>query len=268
MNHLCNLNFRNLADGKNICFSRAYAAADLRPITINRPVVLISDNTATQADGTHFSWIPPNVIRWYTPNACVQNSRVRGIPVGIASPIANQPNNPWYKTVAWNGDFEHVRRHMGKQKKKWLFASFAIETNPGERTAAIQAANAYIGDKTVVCFDRTPAGGTIPPMLFERFISSMAEHRFVLSPPGTRIDCMRTWEALYLGCIPICKRSLAMSFFSDLPILFIDHWNEVTPKNLERAEENLRSKWANTGMLWIEWWQQEIQRDLQQVVIG
>ena len=51
---------------------------------------------------------------------------------------------------------------------------------------------------------------------------------FCISPPGNGIDCHRIWECLYLKCIPIVKYHHAFEQFKDLPILFIDDWNEVT----------------------------------------
>ena len=40
-----------------------------------------------------------------------------------------------------------------------------------------------------------------------RYYIHIARSKFVLSPPGLGMDCYRTWEALYLGSIPIVLNS-------------------------------------------------------------
>ena len=44
-------------------------------------------------------------------------------------------------------------------------------------------------------------------------MSELSSYKFALSPEGNGIDCHRTWECLYLGVIPIVKKSVALSFF-------------------------------------------------------
>lgn len=60
------------------------------------------------------------------------------------------------------------------------------------------------------------------------------EHLFILSPPGNGLDCHRTWEALALGNLPIVQRSPMDALFDDLPVIRVDHWEEITPENLRR----------------------------------
>ncbi len=58
---------------------------------------------------------------------------------------------------------------------------------------------------------------------------------FVLSPPGNGNDCHRTWEAIYLGAVPVVlKGSLAESLCAYLPILTVNDYSEVL--NLETNE--------------------------------
>ena len=60
------------------------------------------------------------------------------------------------------------------------------------------------------------------------YLQKVAKSLFVISPPGNGIDCHRIWEALYLGTVPIVEKSSAFRNFTDLPILFIDRWEDVT----------------------------------------
>ena len=61
----------------------------------------------------------------------------------------------------------------------------------------------------------------------------------VVCPEGNGIDCHRVWETLLLGRVPIVKKSKAMNHFSDLPILFVDKWNEIEDLNLMKKKYEL-----------------------------
>ena len=56
-------------------------------------------------------------------------------------------------------------------------------------------------------------------------MKELASYKFAISPEGNGIDCHRTWECLYLGVIPIVKNSNPMSYFKELPILFVDDYS-------------------------------------------
>jgi hypothetical protein len=79
----------------------------------------------------------------------------------------------------------------------------------------------------------------------------------VLSPPGNGNDCHRTWEALYLGAIPIIQKgTLARSISSRLPILVLDDLREaleMSPKDLEEVEGDLTKRSLEVAMMphWI-----------------
>ena len=73
-----------------------------------------------------------------------------------------------------------------------------------------------------------------------------AKHKFTVSPRGQQTDCHRFWETLYLKSIPIVLRSemyyqnLIQYYFPkdvELPILFVDSWDNVTAAFLEREWE-------------------------------
>ena len=59
-------------------------------------------------------------------------------------------------------------------------------------------------------------------------MEDLSKHKFCISPPGNGVDCHRTWECLYLGVIPIVEKSPHMSYFDDLPILFVDNYDNIS----------------------------------------
>jgi hypothetical protein len=72
-------------------------------------------------------------------------------------------------------------------------------------------------------------------------ISARTLHRlmlktlFVPSPAGNGLDCHRTWEALYLGCVPVVLRQ---DFCGDdtWPVLVVENWGEIINKSQEELE--------------------------------
>ena len=99
------------------------------------------------------------------------------------------------------------------------------------------------------------------------YLRDMSRHKFVVSPPGNGLDCHRTWEALYLGSIPIVQNNSLKKHFEDLPIVFVDDWNIITPEFLENEYNNkfensdIYSCYRNYEKLTIGYWKNKIQEN-------
>lgn len=97
-----------------------------------------------------------------------------------------------------------------------LLVSFNDHTNPGERKAARDAAESL------------PGVYVVPPKVSPRNYRKLVRRsNFVLSPPGNGPDCHRTWEALYLGAIPIVKSAYWPFKNFDLPVVTVDSWDRL-----------------------------------------
>ena len=64
----------------------------------------------------------------------------------------------------------------------------------------------------------------------------------MISPPGNSVDCHRIWESIYLGVIPIVEKHLCHDYWNDLPILFVNSFNDINEKILNENYETLISK--------------------------
>ena len=94
---------------------------------------------------------------------------------------------------------------------------------------------------------------------WKEYITDLAKHKFCISPNGNGIDCHRTWECLYLGVIPIVVKSKPMNYFTDLPILFVNDYDNITENYLlEVYEKNFKNKKFNMKKLKIEYWQKKL----------
>ena len=82
----------------------------------------------------------------------------------------------------------------------------------------------------------------------------MSEYMFVVSPFGHGFDCIRTFEALCLGCIVIMKKSFLDIIYEDLPILLVDNWEDINEKLLESYLLEYPNKKFNYDKLKFEYW--------------
>lgn len=85
-------------------------------------------------------------------------------------------------------------------------------------------------------------------------MDQMYSHKFVFSPRGNGIDTHRMWESLYLRSIPIVKKCLAMEQFYDLPILFVEDWDNITEDYLNNKYIEIMNKEYPLYKLNINYW--------------
>jgi hypothetical protein len=97
---------------------------------------------------------------------------------------------------------------------------------------------------------------------YYKLCKEMQKFLYIASPRGNGIDCHRTWEALYLGCIPIVEKHLMYDTY-DLPIIQIEKWEDVTPELLKTyANKTYQSRYAQLDMAW---WNNRIQQEAKQL---
>jgi len=71
---------------------------------------------------------------------------------------------------------------------------------------------------------------------------------------GNGIATHREWETLYMGTIPIQKKDLNNRFFTELPICFVNEWEEITEDLLNKEYERIRNSTWKIEMLTFEYW--------------
>jgi len=177
---------------------------------------------------------PTNVRAWFAQNG---SGGVIHLPIGIEPP-----------GVGTCGDIsvivEHAYSRVAKITKCYM--NFSTATNP---TMRMSCYNALKGKPFI-----TDQMGT--RISFPEYIKRMSRHQFVISPPGNGLDCIRTWEALYCGTIPVVHRSPAMEFFEKyLPILIVDEWDEVSPQYLADGRRRLLARRNKMDLLDINFWE-------------
>jgi hypothetical protein len=77
-------------------------------------------------------------------------------------------------------------------------------------------------------------------------------------PPGNGEDTHRLWETLYVGSIPIVKKSINTLFYSDLPICYVDNWEQLADYNFLIEQKNILKSKTNLEMLDFDYWKNKI----------
>jgi len=186
------------------------------------PFKLILHNADDSFEKEHLKYFDiPNCKQIFTQNVNVLDSRVEFLPIGIA-------NHFW----EW-GDTEKVIDVILEdiEKTDLVYAHFT------ER------------DNRVECYDNVRREGIpiVKSMEYKDYLRKLKTYKYCISPEGNGIDCYRTWEALYMKTIPICKRSILVEEFAKtFPIYIIDDWKDLDVKDLEKQYDTFN---------WDNWYQ-------------
>lgn len=224
---------------------------DVHPRIAERYVV-ISHNSDAVIDASWLSYIEDSkIIRWFGQNAMVSHQKLVPVPIGLE-------NLHWHT----NGEvslFESARREGERKtvfKKFRMLYAFTVGTNPAERQPALESLA-----RNDMADDMKKARGTDARPEPPEYVKALNGYAIVASPPGNGTDCHRTWEALYLGVLPIVKRSPATEYFRSigLPLWVIDSWDEV-PNEVRALRARYDAVWstASVGALWMDYWIKEI----------
>lgn len=168
-------------------------------------IVLVTHNADTNIGPLQVNGLPTNVVHWFAQNALVIDDRVTPIPIGLERPGVGMSSD--YEAIFQ----EREKRKIRKPEKRFLL-SMNPNTNPSLRIPLLQQL-LEIRDVTVV-----------NGLSFTDYLDEVANHEFVISPPGNGYDCHRTWEALYVGVRPIvwfAGNALSTGYFGYLPVIEI-----------------------------------------------
>lgn len=205
---------------------------------ISFPYVLITHNGDRNIGEKEAEYLDEKIICWFAQNNTFAHPKIIPLPIGLENMHYCNNGLPYF--------FEKVGGEKYQRKNRILYG-FSVSTNPQARQPALDA------------LERLPSadkltGWPTPP----RYIETLSQYGFIASPEGNGLDCHRTWEALYLGVIPIVKRSRAMEYFLDLglPIWIIDNWPELDNYDKEGLEQKYKQMMAEakTKPLFIEYW--------------
>lgn len=182
---------------------------------------------------------------WFGVNK--QTSHVRGLPLGITNNTNESEYHPIYGNVDMMVDVVSKPRDI----KNLVYMNFSIETYPTERGKVWN----MFSNK-----DWVTVGNPENSMEGRRtFLENARNHDFVLCPRGNGVDTHRLWETLYMGSIPIVISDIAHTDWNDLPILFVNSWEDVTEEFLQKQLYRIQNTSWNLKKLHVGYWIKHIQ---------
>jgi hypothetical protein len=157
------------------------------------------------------------VTRWFAQNSSTEDPLVIPIPIGL-------------ERARW---FPHLHKRdvlvsgMATQgailPSKLCLSNFSLSTNYVERSTCLKAGRSY---------STTHEASSVTQDVYHWYVNEVLDHHFVLCPNGNGIDTHRLWETLYLGRVPVVTSSVPVRAFSDLPILILDSWEQLSSDRL------------------------------------
>jgi hypothetical protein len=184
-------------------------------------------------------------VKTFAQNLVEHVPGVEPLPIGL--------ENAWHSTNGRPRDFR-ANRNKSQNRISRVMWAFNVETDPiGRNKAANELVNVPTADRL----------GLLTP---KQHRSALTRYSFVASPPGNGLDCHRTWEAIYLGCVPIVLRSHMTQNYEQLglPIWVIDSFeelHELTEEQLHAKFRELSPKFGSDAM-WAKYWISRIRNNV------
>lgn len=166
--------------------------------------------------------VPDNVLAIYATNAEYNNDIIIPFPYGLQRQIGRDDRR-----------LSIIKEEIGKEIEptKLLYINCGIERHKDRQYLV----NFEGLDWVTTRFDKDSK--FFPYDRYRDFLDEMRDHKFMICPLGHGMDCHRNWELLYMRRVPVMKRH---PYFERLmkgwPVLFVDHWSDITPELLEASE--------------------------------
>jgi len=187
--------------------------------------------------------LPENVVRIYSKNVQINDSRLIPIPIG----------RDWRVTEE-GFDSVFIRR-ADAPLENFAYMNFSLATNPIRELVYRRFSN-----ETWVTTLKPEQYG-VYEISHSAFSKQMSRHTFTFSPIGKAVDCYRSWDALYCKSIPVLDRTPHSSVYDELPVLIIDDWSTLDRETLEKEFTRIRSARFNLRKVTSEYWKQIIAQD-------
>jgi hypothetical protein len=197
------------------------------------------------------------LVKWYGVNMVAKSDRCIALPLGITSYDTKQTG----RFIGFSNDITDSHkiladcksildiRAIKKKNQNLVYMNFDESTNnERQNIKSMFATQSWV---TVGKLDKSHVGRL-------KFLEEVHHHSYVLCPRGNGIDTHRIWESLYLGTVPIVKMEKGLESFVDLPILFVDNWEQVTMEYLLEKEKFFYESVWNLEKLFFNYWKLRI----------
>jgi hypothetical protein len=187
---------------------------------------------------------------WFGINTDCEDPNVYTLPHGLTNDCNDSERHP----ILGNQDIFCEVLSSEKVPKHLVYMNFNVTTDKRTPNPVRQHLWTTFSELPFV-YKRECTDANINLVDRKQYLQDLYDSQFVLCPQGNGIDTVRLWESLYCRAIPIVQRHRALRQFEDLPILWIDKWEEVRNKEFLESEYDriMNSDW-NLEKLKIMYW--------------
>jgi hypothetical protein len=196
------------------------------------PLTLISHNSDGAVTEEHRHFLEADELgRWFAANAEIEHPKLQPLPLGLA-------NSQWPHGAL--DTLDAARRQTQQRKRDLLYVNFSASTHAAR--AGVRATLEQHGFRAAESTS------------FASYLEECGAHRFTACPRGNGPDTHRTWEALYLGSIPVVDVPIAARL--GVPCVVVRDWSDVTPDFL--ADQAVDGAAALPDVLTMAYWRRAI----------
>ena len=177
---------------------------------------------------------PECISKWFALNLGENINNIEPIPFGLSNKMS-------MKNLTFVNEIP-ISLNLNN-KEDLLYVNFQKNTNRKERDSLYEYFNNYEWAKIKE-----------PELSLDEYKEDLTKYSFILCPWGNGVDTHRIWESLYLGSIAITKSHPIFEHFSDLPILLVDSYEDITYELLINYKEKVKNKKPNYEKLDVSWW--------------
>ena len=188
---------------------------------------------------------------WFAINkTCDNNSKMTSLPYGLD--FWTLTTRPYFGENIQDIESQNqLLRNISESAPKWLgripkiYANFHF--NVSERYGGWRSRLYDIIPSEIIDFEKDRISRS-------ESWNKISEYVFIVSPFGNGLDCIRTFEALCLGCIVIMQKSCLDSIYEGLPVIFVDEWTDINAGLLESKLIEFSTKEFNYEKLNMDYW--------------
>ena len=100
----------------------------------------------------------------------------------------------------------------------------------------------------------------------EEMYRSIKKHVFTACPVGEGRDCLRTYETIILGGVPLWSDYIELRHFEDLPVIYVKDWNNLTKEWCDGALEELKNRKTSTDRMRMSYWDNHIKQSVKDLL--
>lgn len=189
----------------------------------NRKYILIT-HASDFVDKRLFDSKPACIKKWFAEYSNYDHPDLIPIPIGL-SPHKDSDKGGW--DVEWFTQDATIEKLRNNPKDtRTIYCTWNYINNPPKRTGILKILRdnniKYIWDR----FGAEEGEGHYKN--WKDYCDTSSRYKFSISPEGNGFDSHRTWDALYMGCFPIVLKHPTFKCASNLPLIQINNWNELT----------------------------------------